>query len=429
MGVLVRIRVIIGMKLLLFFLGWLGLTFAGAVDLTWGAGDGAAGYIVHYGQSRGVYSAQVDVGNSLRATISDDLLNQSDLTYFAVSCYGSNGLASGLSNEISYVPRGVIIGYFAGLLTPNAASVAPFYHAGAVSLTLSANGDFMGTIRIGKASAATPIAGRFIENRATLQIAGRKGRASVLVLTREGGVLAGNLVEDGIPVSDLVMWGPPVDVANDTTPSSWAGAYTAAMSSVVPPGGAGADASRELGYMVGDVNNAGLLTLNGNIVGGYPISFSSRVLLGGRVPFFALLSDKAGSVGGWLNFRDLPATDIDGVLYWYYPSDPKIAVDLSGSKFAPPTFAYAGGQISLYDGLQVGLFSVDANGVVKDVSGISGLVLSFAPDGLFSGSFLPNRGAVRSFGGAFLQKSGRGKGYISGGKGSEKGGRVIIEPR
>lgn len=72
---------------------------ASTLTLGWDPAASAAGYIVVYGTASGSYTGQVDVGNVTQASISG--LAASTTYYFAVKSYGSTGLQSGLSAEVS----------------------------------------------------------------------------------------------------------------------------------------------------------------------------------------------------------------------------------------------------------------------------------------------------------------------------------------
>ena len=75
----------------------------GCATLTWEASPGpdVAGYRIYYGQTSGVYTSQVDVGNTLRREVP----NLTPGTYFfAVTAYNANG-ESPYSNEVSALTK------------------------------------------------------------------------------------------------------------------------------------------------------------------------------------------------------------------------------------------------------------------------------------------------------------------------------------
>jgi N-acetylmuramoyl-L-alanine amidase len=72
---------------------------ASAQTLEWDANlDGAAGYVVSYGNQSGVYSSSVDVGNATTFTLPP--IDSSLDYYFVVQAYGSDGQRSDYSSEL-----------------------------------------------------------------------------------------------------------------------------------------------------------------------------------------------------------------------------------------------------------------------------------------------------------------------------------------
>ena len=72
---------------------------AASVTLAWDPSNGAAGYVVLWGTSSGVYGGQRDVGNVTQAQV--DALADGATYYFTVQAYGTTGLLSGPSSEVS----------------------------------------------------------------------------------------------------------------------------------------------------------------------------------------------------------------------------------------------------------------------------------------------------------------------------------------
>jgi hypothetical protein len=98
--VLVLITLIVGS-----FIGLLPkVAHTADVTLTWDANTepDLAGYRIYHGTGSGVYPNVSDVGNTTTATISN--LTAGQTYYFAVTAYDTEGLESGYSNQVSYLP-------------------------------------------------------------------------------------------------------------------------------------------------------------------------------------------------------------------------------------------------------------------------------------------------------------------------------------
>lgn len=83
-----------------------GATLPGSssVTLAWerSSSSGLAGYRVYFGATSGIYTSSAEAGNTTTNTVPGLV---SGVTYFfAVKAYGTNGLESGFSNEVSFVP-------------------------------------------------------------------------------------------------------------------------------------------------------------------------------------------------------------------------------------------------------------------------------------------------------------------------------------
>lgn len=88
---------------LLAFLGTLSFAQAAwSVTLAWDANPepDIAGYRVSYGTTSGIYTQQIDVGNTTNAAISD--LAGNETYFFVVTAYNTAGLESLPSNELSF---------------------------------------------------------------------------------------------------------------------------------------------------------------------------------------------------------------------------------------------------------------------------------------------------------------------------------------
>jgi hypothetical protein len=78
------------------------ITYAAQVTLAWDPvmDPNVVGYRVYYGTSSRSYQFNNDAGNNITITVSN--LQDGTTYYFAVTSYGTAGLESGYSNEVSY---------------------------------------------------------------------------------------------------------------------------------------------------------------------------------------------------------------------------------------------------------------------------------------------------------------------------------------
>jgi len=81
-----------------------GLGYSAIVILEWSANPepDLAGYRVYYGESSGVYSSSVDVGNHTSCAISDSCFQEGTTYYFAATAYDEYGNESAFSGEVPY---------------------------------------------------------------------------------------------------------------------------------------------------------------------------------------------------------------------------------------------------------------------------------------------------------------------------------------
>ena len=88
------------------------LSYSAEVVLAWDPNteEDLAGYKVYYGFESGNYAYSVDVGNQVRATISD--VEPNKVYYFTATAYDMDGNESDFSDEIFY--HGARRGYAAG---------------------------------------------------------------------------------------------------------------------------------------------------------------------------------------------------------------------------------------------------------------------------------------------------------------------------
>jgi hypothetical protein len=72
------------------------------MTLAWNASSNATGYVIYYGTRSNTYTKQLDVGNVTQSPVSG--LTDGQTYYFAVKAYGSTGLQSPYSSEVSGTP-------------------------------------------------------------------------------------------------------------------------------------------------------------------------------------------------------------------------------------------------------------------------------------------------------------------------------------
>lgn len=77
-----------------------GLALCGEITLAWEANEEQhlAGYIIYYGTTSGNYSANIDVGNATRYTLTD--LQEGVTYYLAATAYSAEGHESSYSEEL-----------------------------------------------------------------------------------------------------------------------------------------------------------------------------------------------------------------------------------------------------------------------------------------------------------------------------------------
>ena len=88
-------------SLVAFLLTGVNSAFAAQAQLAWDANPSpeVAGYMIHYGQSKAKYTAQIDVGKATKYTVPE--LTAGQTYYFAVTAYDAARVESGYSNEIN----------------------------------------------------------------------------------------------------------------------------------------------------------------------------------------------------------------------------------------------------------------------------------------------------------------------------------------
>ena len=119
--------------------------------------------------------------------------------------------------------------------------------------------------------------------------------------------------------------------ANTNKATNYEGQYTLAIpgntNGVGNPGG--------YGWATLSISSAGAISMNGSLADGTAISQSSvSVSKDGRWPLYAAYKSppttNVGSVFGWMNFSNLPASTLGGTMYWFRPEGKTPAAYQSG---------------------------------------------------------------------------------------------------
>jgi hypothetical protein len=362
-----------------------------------------------------------------------------------------------LANETltaNFVPNPFyfVAGVYAGLFYDAAIGVTPT-NAGALSLTLGAQGAYSGTVRLGAAS--YHITGQFVldagvdtasaDAKATLPGAGILDLALVLntdpILSDPGAGMLTGTVTCTAPGQTASLWTAPLlarrshYVPNHPAP----GLYNMA---ILPAGSPGSTGPLGDSYGSATLSASGTVALMLNLADGLSpaISFSSPVAQDGVFPVFASLYSGKGILLGWLNFTNdtaaFPGSTIDlesSALFWtrqpggglFYTNgfDASTApMILIGCAYAPSTAR------TNRLGWGNGVFGFDrpvgraASGLffnpVKNIltagipNNIDLLINLNAANGRFTGSFTPEPPGPRiPFNGVLLNGLGRGYGF------------------
>lgn len=212
------------------------------------------------------------------------------------------------------------------------------------------------------------------------------------------------------------------------------------------------------GYGTLKVNTAGTATLVGRLADGTKISYGNHLSKLNSWPFWVAFSKGKGAISGWVLFRDLPTTDLDGQnLAWFKPAragrkrysegwSRGIRVDLLGSTYkvpaaTPPTSVLPGLGPDDTDGnaeLEMTEGNLSSAGLIKALSiasdnGVRVIVRAadkLAVDiqkksGRFTGTFVhPTTRTETTFDGVIFQKQSTGSGFFLGG--TESGSITIV---
>ncbi len=190
-----------------------------SVTLAWDPSPDStvAGYIVHYGNASGQYSASTNVGNVTTATVGD--LQVGTPYFFAVTAYDTSGLESDPSNEVSYTPTNANAVTLVAVASATPAS-------GTAPLTVTFDGSGSAVAGASAVSYQWTFGDGTTASGLTVQHTYQAAGPYTAVLTVTSGVGATSLTN--VVVSALPPPMPPVAVAT-ATPSSGVVPFTVAF--------------------------------------------------------------------------------------------------------------------------------------------------------------------------------------------------------
>ena len=244
----------------------------------------------------------------------------------------------------------------------------------------------------------------------------------------------GNLISGGLTnASWVALLSAYREMFSKTNPAPQAGKYTLILpgtNSEALPGGNG--------YGAVTVSSNGSVALNGTLGDGTVVTPTANENENGLWPVYAPVYGGSGMLLGWLSFTNEADRDIDGVVNWYKPAQPKSAlykagftneIEVIGSAYSFKSGERAldltNGYVLLQDG---GLpeaisnqFTILPDNIVEG-SNKTQLTLTTS-SGLFKGSVTNGTAKPYSFSGAVLQKQTNGFGLFLNG---EQSGGVFI---
>jgi len=228
-------------------------------------------------------------------------------------------------------------------------------------------------------------------------------------------------------VSELLGNRAGYDGKTETAPQ--AGQYTLVLpgheNSTTLPAGAG--------YGTVQVDDKGKVKFKGELADGTKVSQSVVLGRNGDWPLYLQLYGYKGALAGWVNFTNLPGSDLSGFVQWIkpkpasgplYPDGFTNEVAVVGSVYVPPSadgqiFDWTSGQIVVGAGnLATPLTNNITIGPGDQIVNLSGQIENLSikiqgKSGLFEGSFVPpGGGASEKIAGALLQKQNQGAGFF-----------------
>lgn len=308
-----------------------------------------------------------------------------------------------------------------------------FQSSGFFSLTLTPKGTF--SAKIQSAGEVYPFSGSFSWDglASNSVLLSKSDRLTILLGFNSGGqdILSGQMT--GVNWTAALLANRAVYSTTNLAPQ--AGKYT-----LLFPGSS--DASAQPGgdgFGAVTVDHFGNLSFTGTLGDGGSVSQTAVVSGRGQWPFYVSLYSGKGSILGWLNFTNLPESDIAGAATWtklqqtaakFYPAGFTNQTEAVGSSFQftnnVPVLSFAAGELWLTNGnLAEGITNQFALGKNSQVTDTNKMILAFSTaSGLFTGSVVnPATKRTILIHGAVLQKQNIGAGYFLG---TNESGEVFL---
>jgi len=342
----------------------------------------------------------------------------------------STGATKGVYQGLFYDTNGVVedsSGFFSASTTANGTFSAKLQFAGK-SYSFSGRFPVSGSSSNASATDAVPSATNTIPRKGSPSL-------SVVLKSEAGGDEIDGSVSDGVWTAELAANRavysakyPPQEAGNKYT--------------FVFPGSD--DSSMEMGAGFGtvSVDRSGNVALQGTLADGSKIAQKRFLSLQSQWPLFASLYSGKGSLLGWLTFADDPLTDIDGLIDWIKPAQPRAKYYPSGfTNEAQPlgsryqfTNGYSvlnltAGQLRLADSNLLGGFTnritIGSDNTIRNLSSNQLTLTLMTASGLFRGTVAhPVTELKIPLYGAVLQKQNIGLGFFLG---DSQSGSIFLE--
>ena len=304
--------------------------------------------------------------------------------------------------------------------------------AGAITLSLGADGKFKGKLRQGVKQFS--VAGTFDFALSATTAVTRTGQSTLTMALQ----LVNNRLEGS--VTGGTNWTAALYAERAAPVGALAGKYNLLAAPLVPGLFIGPDMPNGYTFAPLTLSTAGRLSGTATLGEGTPAKFLTSVSPNGAAPIYAPLYGGAGVIYGWLTFSNAYSTDLYGILYWFkpgtvggplYPHGFTNGLFSSGSRYLAPAagvpvlrltngFAFWGG-----GNLASTISTPVTLGADHKISASNQLTLTFsAPKGTFTGSFVdPDSQAKRTLNGVVLPKQNIGAGQFMG---LDQSGRIFI---